>query len=398
MSVIVTNASGAKALVVTRSLGRKKIEVITTDSERFSAAFFSKYSRSHFLYPSPVNSPLEFINTLEKEVKSRKIDVLMPINSTETLLISKYKNKFEPYTKVPLADYSKMVQLHNKEQLMKIATEIDLPIPKTYNIKNVNEIRIIAEEIEYPVVIKPKDATSSKGVQYAYSKDEFVYRYKHFITENNLNPSSYPLVQEYIPGDGYGVSVLFNHGELRALFTHRRLREYPITGGPSTLRESVRHPEMEKIAIDLLKYINWHGVAMIEFKLNKRTDRPVLIEVNPRFWGSINQAIASGVDFPFLLYKMATDGDIKPVLNYKIGVKTRFLMNDLRALFSHLRHSNNRIQILKEFLNFDGLCDDIIIYEDILPVTFFTYINMKKVLKRNDNICEHVKLILGKNK
>jgi len=385
MSVIVTNASGAKALVVTRSLGRKKIEVITTDSERFSAAFFSKYSRSHFLYPSPVNSPLEFINTLEKEVKSRKIDVLMPINSTETLLISKYKNKFEPYTKVPFADYSKMIQLHNKEQLMKIATEIELPTPKTCIIKNVNEIRIIAEKIEYPVVIKPKDATSSKGVQYAYSKDEFVYRYKHFITENNLNPSSYPLVQEYIPGDGYGVSVLFNHGELRALFTHRRLREYPITGGPSTLRESVRHPEMEKIAIDLLKYINWHGVAMIEFKLNKRTDRPVLIEVNPRFWGSINQAIASGVDFPFLLYKMATEGDIKPVLNYKLGVKTRFLMNDLRALFSHLRHSNNRIQILKEFLNFhfDGLYDDIISYKDVLPTMFFTCTNVKELLRGN---------------
>ena len=324
MSVIVTNASGAKALVVTRSLGRNKIDVITTDSERLSAAFFSRYSRNHFLCPSPEKSPLDFINTLEKEVKNRKIDVLMPINSAETLLISKYKNKFEPYTKVPFADYSKMIQLHNKEQLMKIATEIDLPTPQTYVIEDVNEIRNIAEAIEYPVVIKLKDATSSKGVQYAYSENEFVYRYKKFITEYNLNPLSYPLVQEYIPGDGYGVSVLFNQGELRALFVHKRLREYPITGGPSTLRESVRHPEMEKIAIKLLQYINWHGVAMVEFKLDKRTNKPLLLEVNPRFWGSINQAIVSGVDFPFLLYTMATEGDIKPVLNYKLGVKTRF--------------------------------------------------------------------------
>ena len=383
MSVIVTSASGAKALVVTRSLGREKIEVITMDSERFSAAFFSKYSSSHFIYPSPDKSPLNFISALEKYVKHRKSEVLMPINSTETLLISRYKTKFEPYTKVPFADYSKMVQLHNKERLMKIATEIDLPTPKTYIIKNINNVRDIADAIEYPVVIKLRDATSSIGVQYVYSKDEFVHKYKLFIPKYNLNPSSYPLVQEYIPGEGYGVSALFNQGELRAIFTHKRLREYPITGGGSTFRVSVRHPEMEKIAIKLLEYINWHGVAMVEFKLDKRTNKPILLEVNPRFWGSINQAITSGVDFPYLLYKMATEGDIKPVLNYKLGVKTKFLMNDLRALFSYLKHSNNRVQILKDFSKFDRICDDVISYNDMLPAMFFIYTNIKEFSRKN---------------
>lgn len=389
MSVIVTNASGAKALVVTRSLGRAKIEVITTDSASFSAAFFSKYSSSHFLCPAPEESPVGFINAVEKYVRARNIDVLMPINSTETLLISKYKFKFEPYTKVPFADYSKMIRLHNKEELMKIATVLNLPIPKTYRPRNVDEIRTMADEIEYPIVIKPKEATSSKGVHYVHSKDEFVYKFKRFIMKYDSSPLSYPVIQEYIPGDGYGVSVLFNQGELRALFTHKRLREYPISGGPSTLRESVRHPEMERVAKKLLEHANWHGVAMVEFKLDKRTNKPVLIEVNPRFWGSINQAIASGVDFPFLLYKMATEGDIKSVLNYKLGVKTRFLMNDLRALFSYLRHSNNRVQILKQFLIFHGLPDDIISYKDVLPIPFFAYINIKETFLKCKNDEKH---------
>ncbi|OFV67465.1 MAG: carboxylate-amine ligase [Candidatus Syntrophoarchaeum caldarius] len=384
MSVLVTSASGAKALVITRSLGRRDIEVTTTDCEQFSAAFFSKYSKSHFVCPSPTKSPLEFKNVIEKEVKKRKIEVLMPINSTETLLIAMHKNKLELYTKIPFADHPKMLQLHNKDQLVKIATELGLPTPKTCTVKDVREIRNIAEMIEYPAVLKLKDATSSMGIQYVNSKDEFIYNYKQSILDYNLDPSCYPLIQEFIPGDGYGVSVLFNQGDLRALFTHKRLREYPITGGPSTFRESVRHPEMEEIAIKLLEYIDWHGVAMVEFKLDKRTNKPVLIEVNPRFWGSINQAITAGVDFPYLLYKMATEGDITPVLNYKLGVRTRFLMNDLRALFSHLRHSNNRVQILKDFLNFDGIMsDDIISCKDPLPMMFFAYTNMKELLRRN---------------
>jgi predicted ATP-grasp superfamily ATP-dependent carboligase len=380
MSAIVTNADSSKALIVTRSLGRKKIEVTTTGNERLSAAFFSKYSKNHFLHPSPLKFQLGFINTLEKFVKKRKIDVLMPINSVETLIISKYKYKFEPYTKVPFADYSKMIKLHNKEELAKIATKINLPIPKTYLINDINEIRNIARVIEYPVVIKLKDATSSIGVQYAYSEDEFIYCYKQAILKYSLDANHYPLVQEFIPGDGYGVSVLFNQGDLRALFTHKRLREYPITGGGSTLRESIRHPEMEKIAINLLKYVNWDGIAMVEFKLDRRTKKPILIEVNPRFWGSINQSIASGVDFPYLLYKMATEGDIEPVLNYKLGVKTRFFIDDVRALLAILKKNKKPSYVLAEILR-KTECDEID-FADLIPILPLLYNGIKELLKK----------------
>ena len=382
MTVLVTNASGAKGLIVTRSLGKKKIEVITADSERLSAAFFSKYSKNHFLYPSPLNSSTAFINKIKKYVETKKIDVLMPINSTETLLISKYKDKFEPYTEVPFADYSKMIRLHDKEELAKIATELSLPIPKTYFVEDATDIRKIAKIIEYPAVIKLKDATSSVGIQYVYSEDEFLSRYKQVILKYALTPHDYPLVQEYVPGGGYGVSALFNQGDIRAIFTHKRLREYPISGGPSTFRESIRHPEMEKIATKILEHVDWHGVAMVEFKLDERTNKPVLIEINPRFWGSINQAIASGVDFPYLLYKMAIDGDVQPVLNYKVGVRTRFLMDDFLALFSQLKRSGGRVRTIKDFLGDGYKHDDVMSFGDALPVGFFVYTNVKKILKQ----------------
>ena len=382
MGVVVTNASSVKALVVTRSLGRKGISVITTDCERFSPTFFSKYSSSHFLSPSAEKSPITFIEALLGQVKRRNIKVLMPINSIETLLISKFKDRFSKFTKVPFDDYSKMIQLHDKEKLMRIAKELDIPIPTTYSIEDISEIRKIAKVLEYPVVIKLKNATSSRGISYAFSEEEFVARYKQTILKYNLGSQEYPLVQEYIIGDGYGVSVLFNCGDLRAIFVHKRLREYPITGGPSTFRVSIRHPEMEKIAVKLLEYMNWHGVAMVEFKLNKRTNKPVLIEVNPRFWGSINQAVVSGVDFPYLLYKVAVEGDVKPVLNYKLGVKTRFLIDDMRALLAILKQTKNPSYVLKELLRKSD-CDDVIDYDDILPFFAFLYIGIKKLIKGN---------------
>jgi len=376
MSVIVTNASSVKALVVTRSLGRKGIDVITTDSERFSPTFFSKYSKSHFLTPSAERSPNKFINVLLDYVRKNKPEVLMPVNSTETLLISRFKNRFTKFTEVPFENYSKMILLHDKEKLAKVAAELDLPIPQTYTIEDINEVRKIAEILEYPVVIKLKGATSSKGISYAYSKEEFISKYKRTIMKYNLNHGEYPIVQEYIPGDGYGVSLLFNHGDLRAIFVHKRLREFPLSGGPSTLRISTRHPEMEKIAVRLLEEVEWHGLAMVEFKLDARTNKPVLIEVNPRFWGSINQAVSSGVDFPYLLYKMAVEGDVEPVMKYKLNVITKYFMNDLRAVFSIIL--KRKFNMLKYILRVDSI--DEIALDDILPALIFPYIGIKEFI------------------
>jgi len=380
MGVIVTNASSVKALVVTRSLGRKGITVITTDCERISPTFFSKYSSSHFLSPSAEKSPIAFIEALLGQVKRGNTEVLMPINSVETLLISKFKDRFSKFAKVPFEDYSKMIQLHDKEKLMRIAKEFDIPIPTTYSIKDVSEICKIAKFLEYPVVIKLKRSTSSRGVSYAFLEEEFIAKYKQTILKHNLSPHNYPLIQEYIPGDSYGVSVLFNHGDLRAIFVHKRLREYPITGGPSTLRVSVRHPEMEKIATNLLGQFEWHGIAMVEFKLDKRTKKPVLIEVNPRFWGSINQAVTAGVDFPYLLYKMAIEGDVEPILNYKIGVKTRFLIDDIRTLLATLKQNGKLFYVFSEFLRKSDYYDEIAL-DDLLPAFAFLYRGVKEFVK-----------------
>ena len=267
-----------------------------------------------------------------------------------------------------------------KGELAKVAEELDIPIPKTYEITNISDIEICAKSLTYPVVVKLKNSTSSVGVNYAFSQEEFISTFKETILKFKLEPSDYPLVQEYISGTGYGVSILMNHGELRAIFTHKRLREYPITGGPSTLRESVRHPEMESIAVKLLKHFNWHGIAMVEFKLDQHTNKPVLIEVNPRFWGSLNQAIASGVDFPYLLYEMEMEGDINPVTEYKLGIRTGLMFNDLRAQFHMLKNKNcNNKSTLFGFEMGHKYHDDIITYDDLMPTFFYIYNNLKNI-------------------
>lgn len=377
MTALITTANSPKALIATRSLGKKGIDVDTADKQKFALSSLSKYSRNFFYYPSPKNYPQEFISTLISILKKHGQDVLIPVHSEDTYLIAKYKSKLEQITKVPLHDYSTIMNVNNKGYLLKAADELGIPIPQTYFIEKLDDLYKAADKTVFPAVIKLKETSSSIGLSYANSKEELISNYKNTILKFNLSPANYPLIQEYVEGTGYGVSLLFNQGDLRAKFTHKRLREYPITGGPSTYRISVVHPKMEALAIELLKFFNWHGVAMVEFKLGK-DNNPVLMEVNPRIWGSVNQAIQSGIDFPYLLYKMAMDGDVEPALNYKVGLKTKNLLIDYIALINYIIRTQ-KIGFFKEYLSF-SINDDILLLDDPIPVLGFIHTGIHEIL------------------
>ncbi|AKJ39836.1 carboxylate--amine ligase [Methanosarcina barkeri] len=378
MNALITSANSLKALVVVRSLGKQGIEVTTGDKTSFSLSSYSKYSSKSVSYPSPQKYPLNFITSLTEEVSKNKYDVLIPVHSEDTYLIAKHKSKLEPYVKVPLHNYSTIINVNDKGYLMKVAENLGIRVPKTFYPTNLNELDSIVNNVNFPLVIKLRNSSSSIGLSYVYSKEELLKKYEETILKFNLSSSEYPLIQEYIEGEGYGVSLLYNQGSLRAKFTHKRLREYPISGGPSTYRISVKHPKMEKLAIKLLDYFKWHGVAMVEFKLDKKNNEPVLMEINPRFWGSINQAVQSGVDFPYLLYTMAVEGDVKPVFNYKVGIKTRNMFIDSVAILKYFQKTKN-LNFVKEFFPL-YVKDDVFSFNDLLPSFKFIQIGINEMI------------------
>ena len=175
-----------------------------------------------------------------------------------------------------------------------------------------------------------------------------------------------PMVQECLPpgGEALGVGVLMNFAsESKAAFAYRRLREYPITGGPSTLRESIRDDALVGIAERLLSLLGWVGVAMVEFKVDPRDGRPKLLEVNPRFWGSLQHAIACGVDFPFLLYSLAMEGDVRRLDGYQVGRRSRSL---LHGDLLHFLKNPNRLHLTPACYDI-SIPDDVLSLEDPFP-------------------------------
>jgi len=262
--------------------------------------------------------------------------------------------------------------VHDKKNLSETVSNLGIKAPRTHYIENIQELFEKMHKISCPVVIKLRRSTGSRGIWYVNSKRELLTTYHKVVKNYSLLPEEYPIIQEYISGAGAGVSMLFDRGKMKAKFSHLRLREYPVSGGPSTLRISIQEEKMEKIARKLMETIGWHGVVMVEFKLTKN-GIPVLIEVNPRIWGSINEAVASGVDFPFLLYQLALEHEIPEVLEYKIGMKTRFIFNDIRAILKLLLSFKASSVQLKNIFTFfsKNLKYDVLSLED--PVPFLIY-------------------------
>lgn len=348
MSVLVTEAHSRIALAISRSLGKKGLKVGCISHKAYAHSFFSRYCHSRFLCTNPSENSLLFIKTLLKLLKHENFDVLLPVEQETVLLISKNKALFAPYVKIPFVDFNKMVKATNKAFLMKFASKLGIPHPKTYLINSADEVRKVSEELDYPIVIKPSIGSGAWGVTYARTPADLRTKFEglHRII------GEYPLVQEHVPGVGYGVEALYNEdSQLRAVVVHKRLEEYPMTGGQSTVRETVRDREIESLAIKLLSAFKWYGVANVEFKRDISTGRPVLMEINPRFWGSLSLAIAAGVDFPSLLYEIAINDDVEPISNYRVGVKARWLLpGDILSFVETLIYGRKKIRRTLDFL------------------------------------------------
>lgn len=371
--VLVTSADTNAALAITRSLGKNGIDVICSDSKN-GKSFYSKYCKGRLISPSPESQPKEFIDALSKNVMENDYDVLFPVTDTDMFLISKYPNKFLPYVKVAMNDHQTFMKALDKSATIKLASKLNIPVPKTIFIEDLQELNNVSEFLEYPVVIKSRQSSmciSKKIIRgmtvRVESKGEFIQKYKELHKQ-----SPFPLIQEYVHGDEIGIFALINKGELKAIFSHLRIRSINPSGGASCFRKSINiDPIMQDYAIKLLKEMKWEGVAMVEFKIDSKEKIPKLMEVNGRFWGSLQLAISSGVDFPYLLFKTIVEENISPVLNYKNDVKCRDLYGDFLHLFSVMQQKDNRfeypnkLQTLLDFMKFyeknliyDGLSFD----------------------------------------
>ena len=340
-AALVTDGDQRAALAVTRSLGASGMTVLVAAPRRSTLAGASRYAHRRIVAPSPLDDPQGFVDVLADVAREESVDLVLPISDASLLAVLEARARF-PTANVPFVSADQFRRISNKAALLETARAIGIAVPEQRVLANPEAAYDLAS-LRYPVVVKPArsvaehgDARFKLGVSHAADPTELRRRIAEYPA------AGFPLLlQQRIVGPGIGVFLLMWDGQLVASFGHRRIRETPPSGGVSSYREALQ-PSAEVLdqSQRLLREFDWRGVAMVEFKVDAATGVPYLMEVNGRFWGSLQLAIDAGVDFPMLLARAALEGDATPSAAGRPGVRSRWEWGDASHLLARFRRSS----------------------------------------------------------
>ena len=336
MRILVTDGE-KHSLGMVRSLGKLGIDVSVIASKESSLPFYSKYCK-HFLVCPELDDERKYIDFLEKILKTCIYDMIIPVGYRTNQIISKNREQLSRWVRLEVVHSEKMEIALNKKKTYQVAQNIGIPYPETVYPESFQDLIDLSTTIRYPIVIKGLQEAGRNIVAYARNRDELLQNFSRLCEENNLTGENLPMLQEYIQGRGYGFFALYQHGTCKKIFMHRRIREYPVSGGASACAQSFYDSRLKDYGIRLLDALEWHGVAMVEFKGNEQTGDYKMLELNPKFWGSLDLAIAAGVDFPHYLHQMALGEDLVYSEEYYKNLRFHWPFNgDIQHVIKNIR-------------------------------------------------------------
>lgn len=326
MSVLVLDAESRAGIEVVQSLGRAGARVDAAVSSEVALWRQSKRAVTYIQQPSSADAS-DFVTWLRSKCTEREYALVVPTTENSLKLMAELQDDDPLRIRACLPSRDALAIALSKQMTLELAMSRGVRVPQSRLISKADELQ---PADAYPVVLKP--VTSVVAVRESMQRlDAVIARTEAERRAALSRLLDFCSVQEqnYISGVGVGVECLYRYGSLECCFVHERLHELPLTGGGSTYRRSLPLvPEVVRDAKRLLDALNWHGVAMVEFK--RDADGIYwLMEINPRFWGSLALSIDAGVDFPRALVGLAIGIRALPQPKYQVGYFTRHFPSDV---------------------------------------------------------------------
>ncbi len=266
---------------------------------------------------------------------------LLPVGAATLALLSEHRARFDAVCALCIATPAQLALLNDKNALCALGASLGLPVPQSFAPERGEALTQFCARVPLPCVVKP-----TCGEKFGLHAES---RYRIARTAQELSDAAahfsaitgeMPIVQAYLSGGGMGCSVLAQNGEVIYAICHRRVREYPVSGGPSSCCEAVDAPELVAAATALVKAVGFSGPAMFEFKLDS-TGKPYLLECNPRIWGTYPLTRAAGTTFARCWCALALGAPL-PARPAPQHVKMAYYPSDLAAALGYLRRGRIR--------------------------------------------------------
>lgn len=258
-------------------------KVIVTDCNRYAPAI---YMADKYYIVSGMTEHNYLDDIIEICVKE-KIDIVLPLQEDELLLMAKNKAKFlNKGILLAVSDYESVSLCRDKYEMYKFLCKNKIPTVKTALSEDWASIMQSTQE----VFVKPRNGAGSIGSMKVNSQELIIALINS--SEDSL------IIQPYIKGKEYGVDVFVDliSGEIISMFCKKKIR---MRAGETEKSISVINENIESLVKIALSKINLRGV--IDIDILECEGKYYILEINPRFGGGYPHAYECGVDFTKML-------------------------------------------------------------------------------------------------
>jgi predicted ATP-grasp superfamily ATP-dependent carboligase len=338
--VLLLDGYSTRTLACVRSFGRAGVAFAVGGHTRWDMSLHSRHARETFVYSSPFVDLAQFAADVTRHARRLNATAILPTSEAAILACSAHRERLPvPLLAPPPAQ---LELLFCKPRMLALAGDAGLGVPRTVVVPAAGQRPPALEAVPLPAVVKAGRSEVLGQQRVTRTGDTIYVRTRAQLDralERTLVLAPEALVQPFVDGHAVGVSGVFSRGEAVVLFAHRRLRESTPTGGPGAVVQSIPlEPDLEAATRRLMRATGTTGPAMVEYKVERRTGEPHLMEVNGRLWGSILLPLAAGLDLPLILLKVWSG---QPVVEaerrYRVGVVGRHLVGDTKHLLLALR-------------------------------------------------------------
>jgi hypothetical protein len=247
-----------------------------------------------------------FFDKTSKYPKNKEFDIVIPCGAVSTSVYFMTKG----FLRIGEIEFSENNFItYEKIKTLKIVDSIGVPIPRTYAKKT--EIK------EFPVFYKSlrEDTYRERGIA----------RTPEDLTKIKSKTVFY---QEFIPSFGtYSVGFLADRGKIITSFAQKEVISVPYHGGSAVVLEKLDDEKILKHTKKIIEKIDYSGWGLAEFKYCEKRRDYVFMEINAKFWASIEFTFMNNPLFLKLLF----DIDAKPKNVQKAVFINRLIQSDFKV-------------------------------------------------------------------
>ena len=336
-SVLVPTGTQMKSYACMRSLNRRGIRTVVASEHDSLPQFSSRYCSERVELASPPEDVVGYKDDLLALARRPDVRTVVPVRECDAYVLAKYHDEFDEHVSLVSPDLATLGRGHDRLRLAAAAEAAGVPVARTRALGDV-------EEWDADVVVKSR---------YNLLTDEYVDSFPadtlaemkdvRFLQAGEVpdvaairrSMGHEPIVQDFVPqADKHLYCALWDHGEPLATYQHRQIRQNSWVGGGGVYRTSVHSATVDRLAHDLLTELDWHGFACIEYVNDADTGEWKFLEINPRVWQSMPEAVRAGADFPYYHWQCAHGEADRIDLSYEEGQACHISYGELSHLLS----------------------------------------------------------------